>query len=333
MDFFDIFSDGLFDGLFSGGADGFGVESFSDFIGNFFEGGFNPEMGGASMEDVFAAGRMGRFAEGESIFSSLRGFINTGADAYIDYLFFKDVTGRGHDWKGFTSTKGAFSEEIAPIRDVLKSHSFIKSQLKKFAGDENIAQVLAEYEKLGLELPADELRERAYKTLAKKLHPDLHPQEKEVFDALFKQLNEANGHLSDTQKTSEYTRFVQDAMSKPEKKQALEDILNKVTDFDWQEMYEKAEQKRVLMIEDQRAHKESFGGKMGEKFSKLEKWQQGALVFAAVAGTGAAIYAAVKHMENKKKKQQQAQPQTMVSANGASSQKILNQPEPQMVNA
>ena len=63
------------------------------------------------------------------------------------------------------------------------------------------------YEVLGVSKGAseDEIK-KAYKTLAKKYHPDLHPGDAEA-EAMFKELNEAYSVLSDPEKRAQYDRF------------------------------------------------------------------------------------------------------------------------------
>ncbi len=67
------------------------------------------------------------------------------------------------------------------------------------------------YEVLGVSKTAtdDELK-RAYRTLAKKYHPDMNPGDKEA-EAKFKEINEAYGVLSDPNKRSQYDQFGHDA--------------------------------------------------------------------------------------------------------------------------
>ena len=63
------------------------------------------------------------------------------------------------------------------------------------------------YEILGVERSANEdTIKKAYRSLAKKYHPDLHPGDKEA-EAKFKELNEAYEVLSDSEKRSKYDRF------------------------------------------------------------------------------------------------------------------------------
>ena len=63
------------------------------------------------------------------------------------------------------------------------------------------------YEVLGLSKDADEAAiKKAYRTLAKKYHPDMHPGDSEA-EARFKEVNEAYAVLSDPEKRGQYDRF------------------------------------------------------------------------------------------------------------------------------
>jgi DnaJ-class molecular chaperone len=60
------------------------------------------------------------------------------------------------------------------------------------------------YEILGVPRDASvEDIKKAYRKLARKYHPDLHPEDKEM-EARFKDINEAHGVLVDPQKRREY---------------------------------------------------------------------------------------------------------------------------------
>ena len=63
------------------------------------------------------------------------------------------------------------------------------------------------YEVLGLQKGAseDEIK-KAFKTMARKYHPDLHPDDKEAAEK-FKEVNEAYEVLSDSQKRARYDQF------------------------------------------------------------------------------------------------------------------------------
>ena len=63
------------------------------------------------------------------------------------------------------------------------------------------------YEVLGLQKGASEEEiKKAFKTMARKYHPDLHPGDKEA-EAKFKEVNEAYEVLSDSQKRAQYDQF------------------------------------------------------------------------------------------------------------------------------
>ena len=63
------------------------------------------------------------------------------------------------------------------------------------------------YEVLGIDKSADEgAIKRAYRSLAKKYHPDVNPGDKEA-EQKFKEVNEAYAVLSDTEKKAKYDQF------------------------------------------------------------------------------------------------------------------------------
>ena len=67
------------------------------------------------------------------------------------------------------------------------------------------------YEVLGLSKGAGEAEiKKAYRTLAKKYHPDMNPGDKEA-EAKFKEINEAYAVLSDPDKKAKYDQFGHDA--------------------------------------------------------------------------------------------------------------------------
>ena len=67
------------------------------------------------------------------------------------------------------------------------------------------------YEVLGVPKTADDATlKKAYRDLAKKYHPDLHPGDKEA-EAKFKEASEAYSVLSDPQKRKQYDTFGHDA--------------------------------------------------------------------------------------------------------------------------
>ena len=63
------------------------------------------------------------------------------------------------------------------------------------------------YEVLGLDKGADDgAIKKAYRSLAKKYHPDLNPGDKEA-EAAFKEVNEAYDVLSDSDKRAKYDQY------------------------------------------------------------------------------------------------------------------------------
>ena len=63
------------------------------------------------------------------------------------------------------------------------------------------------YEVLGVSKTAsDEEIKKAYRVLAKKYHPDMHPDDKEA-EAKFKEASEAYAVLSDSEKRAKYDQF------------------------------------------------------------------------------------------------------------------------------
>ena len=63
------------------------------------------------------------------------------------------------------------------------------------------------YEVLGVDRSADEgAIKRAYRSLAKKYHPDVNPGDKEA-EQKFKEVNEAYAVLSDAEKKAKYDQF------------------------------------------------------------------------------------------------------------------------------
>src|ERR1700710_2209133 len=66
------------------------------------------------------------------------------------------------------------------------------------------------YKILGVEKTASEKEiKKAYRKLARKLHPDLNPNDKEA-NKKFQQLNEANEVLSDPEKRKKYDQYGKD---------------------------------------------------------------------------------------------------------------------------
>jgi molecular chaperone DnaJ len=72
---------------------------------------------------------------------------------------------------------------------------------------ENLADKRDYYEVLGLQKGASEAEiKKAFKSMARKYHPDLHPNDKEC-EEKFKEVNEAYGVLSDPEKKQRYDQF------------------------------------------------------------------------------------------------------------------------------
>ena len=64
---------------------------------------------------------------------------------------------------------------------------------------------------------SSEIIEKAYKTLVKKYHPDLHPDDKEYAEEQIKLINDAYDTLSDTTKREEYDKTIQESNISEEK--------------------------------------------------------------------------------------------------------------------
>ena len=64
---------------------------------------------------------------------------------------------------------------------------------------------------------SSEIIEKAYKTLVKKYHPDLHPDDKEYAEEQIKLINDAYDTLSDTTKREEYDKTLQESNISEEK--------------------------------------------------------------------------------------------------------------------
>ena len=81
--------------------------------------------------------------------------------------------------------------------------------MRLFQGKEpaDMAEKRDYYEVLGLKKGAseDEIK-KAFKTMARKYHPDLHPDDKEAAEK-FKEVNEAYEVLSDSEKRARYDQF------------------------------------------------------------------------------------------------------------------------------
>lgn len=79
------------------------------------------------------------------------------------------------------------------------------------AWEQNMADKRDYYEVLGLSKGAGEAEiKKAYRTLAKKYHPDMNPGDKKA-EAKFKEINEAYAVLSDPDKKAKYDQFGHDA--------------------------------------------------------------------------------------------------------------------------
>ena len=66
------------------------------------------------------------------------------------------------------------------------------------------------YKVLGIDKSANEAEiKKAYRKLARKLHPDLNPDDKEA-QAKFQQLNEANAVLSNAENRKKYDKYGKD---------------------------------------------------------------------------------------------------------------------------
>jgi len=303
MDFFDFAGDGFFD-LFGGGSiEGGGIfDCLSEGWSSLFEGGAER----AAFEDIFAAGLRGGAAT-EGGFASVFRLLGTSADTYIDYMLLRDLGRRnGHHGFGDAASEegwwrqakqgGQISPEIEAARDVVKSHGFILSQLREHKDVKGISKILAEYETLGVALPDKTILTQAYRKLAGQLHTDTNTVDK----TLMTQLNTARDTLKSEEKCSEYQKILAEDPS------VIEDLMGKLGETNWRNVYEGAEESARLRLEDLSKKPEIMG-----KFEALSDAKKGGLIFAGIAGVGLLAYGGAKYMEqrqqNKLSQQKDAQ--------------------------
>ncbi len=286
MDFFDF----NFLDIFSGGSiEGGGIfDGLADGIGGLFEGGSE-----AAFEGVWAASaRGGAGAAAEGGFAHLFRALGSSADVYIDYLIFKDLGGNSQqDQSWFNKAKQGehITPELEAVRDVVKGHGFVLSQLREHKEVKGVAGILEEYETLGTKLPDEELLKRATRKLTSVLHPDRN----NVDETLMQQLNTARDTLKDASKCEEYEKL------RIEKPEVIEEIMEKLGKTDWRGAYEGAR----LRLEDLSKKPEIVS-----KFEEMSPKAKGGLIFAGVAGVGLLAYGGAKYME-KRRETQRAKPE------------------------
>ncbi len=295
MDFFEVggFGEGggIFDAigsLFSGGGSSGGL--FDSIIGG--EGIFSGLAGhGSAFESV-----LGNAARGSTLFEGgfarVMGALHSAGDSYLDYMIWRDMLGNKgthNDFQSAWEKMGDTAQQpIKHVRDVVKGHAFMLQQLKAHSDKPGTAQLLAEYEALGLNLPSTELRSHTFRHLAKFMHTDTNA----VSGELFKQLENARTDLKSPDKRAAYEKALNDSRASVEK------LFEETGKTDWKQAYEAVANETRLRI--------GYPATGAQKwFNELSGNQKGALIFATVTAVGLGTYFGVKAIEERRKKHAQ----------------------------
>jgi hypothetical protein len=190
-----------------------------------------------------------------------------------DAIFWGDFFKRGNQ-----KASAAWQSLNQTAKEVAISHNFILQQLKKH----DLTDLGTEYEKLGLDLPSEDLLKKTYRALAPKLHPDTN----KFSDNLMAFLNSAKEALSDSNKRREYENLLKGDRTQ------LEEIFTKFgeTEVNWNEAYEaavKAEAGEVGRILTARA------GAEAENAARLSN-SKTKLIFAGAALVATGAYIGIK---------------------------------------
>jgi hypothetical protein len=275
---------------------------FERLFGGMEGGGLFDAAGGAAeyMGGLFEAGEA---AGAAGFFGRMAGMLEVGVDYYIDYKLLEGLghTNHGNNYGNFRRAYHGMGEElkgsIANLRKVIKGHGFMLQQLRAHKNEKGVPEILQEYEKLGLNLPTEDLLRSAYRKVAQFFHPDKFPGDK-IKEELFKELQEANTALNNREHCAEYLGTL------AEKPDVIKDLFGKISDTNWENVFKNADRAKRLQLPG-KVNEQNYTGAR-KWFEELSTTNKSALIFGGVVGVGLCVYMAAKYFENKKAKNSEA---------------------------